>query len=249
MVVPMVNERWIIAAAAVGGGLIVGAIVGAALRRWLSGETRKPVLKEIAGPASVFVFWLSTATGAIVAMAATSPDTLRPIPGDILGWMPNVLAAGLVLLAGYALAVAVAGSLNRGFLRATGHRSRLAERTTRSAIIAGSIIVALGQLGVETTILIVLTSGVTAAAALAVGLLAGLGGRNIASAIAAGRVFRTELSPGTKVVVDGEALSVVELRPATAVFEDAAGDRVVMAYTALLQRPIVVRVEDPDASP
>lgn len=244
----MINERWVIAAAAVGGGLILGALVGSILRRWLTRESRRPVLREIAGPASVFVFWLATATGAIVAMAATSPDTLRPIPSDILGWMPNVLAAGLILLAGYALAVAVSGSLSRSFLRATGHRSRLAERTARGAIIAGSIIVALGQLGVETTILIVLTAGVTAAAALAVGLLAGLGGRNIASAIAAGRVLKPDLSPGDAVVADGEMLTVVELRPATVVFEDAAGDRVVMAYTALLERPFVIRAEDPGAS-
>ena len=244
----MINERWVIAAAAVGGGLILGALVGSILRRWLTRESRRPVLREIAGPASVFVFWLATATGAIVAMAATSPDTLRPIPSDILGWMPNVLAAGLILLAGYALAVAVSGSLSRGFLRATGHRSRLAERTARGAVIAGSIIVALGQLGVETTILIVLTSGVTAAAALAVGLLAGLGGRNIASAIAAGRVLRPDLSPGDVVVADGVTLTVVELRPATVVFVDAAGDRVVMAYSALMERPIVIRAENPDDS-
>lgn len=246
--ITMINERWIIAAAAVGGGLLVGALVGSVLRRWLSRDTRRPVLQEIAGAASVFVFWLATATGAIVAMAATSPDTLRPIPSDILSWMPNVLAAGLILLAGYALAIAISGSLSRGFLRATGQRSRLAERTLRSTVIAGSVIVALGQLGVETTILIVLTGGAAATAALAIGLLAGLGGRDVASSIAAGRVLRPDLSEGQALVVYGEEMTVAKLRPATAVLENTAGDRVVVTYTRLLEHQIIIRPDDPDAS-
>ena len=60
-------------------------------------------MQEIAGPASIFVFWLATSAGVVAAMAMTNPETLEPIPSDILRWLPNVLAAGLILLVGYAL--------------------------------------------------------------------------------------------------------------------------------------------------
>ena len=109
-------------------------------------------------------------------MATLSPETLSPLPRQILNWLPNVIAAGLVVLGGYAVAAAASRSVARAFERATGNRSRLAERTLRTVIIAGAAILALGQLGVETTILIVLTAGVVLAAALTAGLLAGLGG-------------------------------------------------------------------------
>ena len=77
-------------------------------------------MQEIAGPASIFVFWLATSAGVVAAMAMTNPETLEPIPSDILRWLPNVLAAGLILLVGYALSVVVSGSLSRGFRQATG---------------------------------------------------------------------------------------------------------------------------------
>ena len=70
----------------------------------------------------------------------------------------------------------MSGSLSREFRQATGKRSRLAERSLRGTVMVGSVILALGQLGVETTVLNVLTGGAVAAAALTVGLLAGLGG-------------------------------------------------------------------------
>lgn len=237
----MIDENWIIALAAVGAGLVVGAVAGAVVRRTLSRESRRDAVREIAGPSSIFVFWLATSTGVVAAMAATNPETLEPIPSDILRWLPNVLAAGLILLAGYAVSVVVSGSLGRGFTQATGRRSRLAERTLRSAVMVGATVLALGQLGVETTILIVLIAGTVAAAGLAAGLLAGLGGRDVAASIAAGRVLRGEINEGQRVIVDGEPMQVMRLGAASVTLQSLTGDRrTILAYTHLLNNGLVV---------
>ena len=245
----MVDETWVIALAAIGAGLVVGAVAGAVVRRTLSRESRREAVREVAAPASIFVFWLATSTGVVGAMATTNPETLEPIPSELLRWLPNVLAAGLILLAGYAASVVVSGSLGRGFTQATGRRSRLAERTLRGAIVVGATILALGQLGVETTILVVLTAGTVAAVALAAGLLAGLGGRDVASSIAAGRILRGEITEGRHVLIDGEPMQVMRLGAASVTLQSVTGDRmIVLTYTRLLD-DCVVMLDPPREAP
>ena len=241
----MPDNQWLIAAIAVGVGLTVGAVGGAWLRRYLQRETNRTALREIAVPASLFLFWLATATGVVIATATLSPDTLRPLPSQILGWLPNVIAASLVLLVGYAVAAAASRSIARAFERATGNRSLLAERTLRAAVIAGAIVLALGQLGVETTILIVLTAGVVLSVALAAALLAGLGGRRVAESIAAGRALSSHLQEGQQIRLGADSYTIVELRPATAVLQSNAVEQLVITYANLLDTPFHIAAPPP----
>jgi len=239
------DNHWLLAAIAVGVGLSVGAVGGAWLRRSLQKESNRTALREIAVPASLFLFWLATATGVVIATATLSPDTLRPLPSQILGWLPNVIAAGLVLLVGYAVAAAASRSIARAFERATGTRSRLAERTLRAAVIAGSVVLALGQLGVETTILIVLTAGVVLSVALAAALLTGLGGRAVAESIAAGRALSSHLEEGQQIRLGTDTYTIVELRPATAVLQSNPLEQLVITYAALLDTPFHIPAPHP----
>lgn len=241
MAATVIDNQWLIAAIAVGVGLSVGAVGGAWLRRSLQKATNRTAVREIAAPASLFLFWLATATGVIVATATLSPDTLQPLPGQVLNWLPNVIAAGLVLLVGYAVAAAASRSIARAFERATGNRSRLAERTLRAAVIAGSTVLALGQLGVETTVLIVLAAGVVFSAGLAAALLAGLGGRKVAQSIAAGRALTPHLDEGRQIRLGTDTYTIVELQPATAVLQSNSLERLVISYTTLFDTPFHIQ--------
>ena len=241
----MIDNHWLIAAIAIGVCLTVGVVGGAWLRRYLQRETNRTSIREIAAPASLFLFWLATATGVVVATATLSPDTLKPLPSQILNWLPNVIAAGLVLLVGYAVAAAASRSIARAFERATGNRSRLAERTLRAAIIAGAIVLALGQLGIETTILIVLTAGVVFSTALAAALLAGLGGREVAQSIAAGRALSSHLQEGQRIRLGTDTYTIVELRPATAVLQSNALELLIITYTTLFDTPFHTPLQHP----
>ena len=242
----MIDNPWLIAAIAVGVGLSVGAVGGAWLRHTLQKETNRAPIREIAAPASLFFFWSATATGVIVAMATLSPETLTPLPRQVLNWVPNVIAAGLVLLVGYAVAAAASRSIARAFERATGNRSRLAERTLRAAVIAGAAVLALGQLGVETTVLIVLTAGVVLSAGLAAALLAGLGGRAVAESIAAGRALSPHLREGQQIRLETGTYTIVELRPATAVLQSSSTEQLVITYTALFNTSFHTPPRPPD---
>ncbi|MDE0499428.1 MAG: hypothetical protein OXH86_18975 [Acidimicrobiaceae bacterium] len=237
----MIDETRVLTLIAAGAGLVVGMLLGAIVRRLLSRKHRRPAVRELARPASVFVFWLSLATGVVIATAMTNPETLEPLPSEVLRWLPNVLAAGLVLLVGYALGVVLSTSLSQGLLRATGQRSRMAQRTIRTAVMVGAVIVALGQLGIETRVLLVLMAGAIGALALAFGLLAGLGGREAASAIAAGRLLQGDLEVGQRILIDDVPMEIIRLRAATVTLQaEDSTQTTVISYDQLLKSPIVV---------
>ena len=116
------DEQWIWAIVAVGVGLALGSICGFAIRRALGSEERRPAVQEVAPAASIFVFWVLTAAGVLVAIAVSSPETLKPIPTDLLAWLPDVAVAGLLLLAGYALGHILSAAVGRSVAGATGSR-------------------------------------------------------------------------------------------------------------------------------
>lgn len=241
------NNDWIAAAVALGGGIVLGALVGFLARRVLS-RMEHPGFRSIAAATSVFLFWLGVSVGALVAIAFVNPATLDTIPSDILAWLPNVLAAGLVLLAGVATGIAAATAVGRALSRATGARSPGVERAIRLTILLGAGILALGQLGVDTTILIVLTASLSFGLATACALLVGLGGRTVAGQIAAGRALRADLRLGARIrLADGAEGRITEIRPTRLHIDVAAGERRVIPYELLLSEPYSILADGTDA--
>lgn len=238
------SNDWIAAAVALGGGIVLGAVVGFAARRLL-GRMEHPGFRSIASATSVFLFWLGVSGGLLVAIAFVNPATLEGIPSDILSWLPNVLAAGLVLLAGVAAGIAAATAVGRALSRATGARSPGTERAIRLSITFGAGILALGQLGVDTTILIVLIASLGFGLATGCALLVGLGGRNVAGQIAAGRALRGDLRLGTRIRLgDGDEGPIREIRPTRLHVEVAPGELRVVPYEVLLGEPYSIVADD-----
>ncbi|MFT7650879.1 MAG: hypothetical protein ACI8Y4_005654 [Candidatus Poriferisodalaceae bacterium] len=236
------DDRWIWAIVAVAAGLVLGAIVGWYVRRVLSNQ--RPELRAVATPASAFLFWLAAATGVILAIGFISPETLRPIPRNVLDWLPNVLAAGLLILAGYAAGIGIAAALGSALTRATGQLHEGAERAVRWTAAGGATVLALGQLGVRTTVLTIIVAGFVFMTAAASALLAGLGGRDVASHIAASRSLRGELRIGDRLFAAGCEGEIVDLTPTTVIVRTDRGRRSVVAYGVLLQSPFEVEAAE-----
>ena len=241
------SNDWIAAAVALGGGIVLGALVGFVARRLLS-RMEHAGFRSIASAASVFLFWLGVSVGVLVAIAFVNPATLDTIPSDILSWLPNVLAAGVVLLAGVATGIAAATAVGRALSRATGARSPGVERAIRLAIVFGAGILALGQLGVDTTILIVLIATLGFGLATACALLVGLGGRNVARQIAAGRALRADLLLGARIKLsDGTEGRISGIRPTRLHVEVAPGELRVIPFEVLLSESYSIVADDTGA--
>ena len=235
-----IDPQWIAAAASIAAGFIIGAILAALARRLLGNPNRRAAFHTIAAPTSTFVFWLAAVTGIVTAIGFTSPDTLDPIPADILAWLPRALAAGLILLAGYAGGGALSAAVGATVQRATRQRSVSVERTIRYGVMTAAVVLALGNVGVETTSLQILIAAVASSVALAFALIAALGGRNVATNIAAGRALRDEIKVGDRIHLDDVSGTVTALRPAVAIIETEPGTATVVPFALMLERPFGV---------
>jgi hypothetical protein len=228
------NETWAWAGASVAGGLVVGAFLGWLARRVLRAGGRRPELQELAGPTATFLFWLAVATGVVVAVAAVEPQTIEEVPADLLAYVPRVFAAGLIVLAGRALAVVCAAATGRAVARAVGRPSSQVAAVVRVGVNLAAGVLALSQLGVDTTVLVVLAAGLAISFGLAFALLVGLGGRDVAREIAAGRYLRRFVAPGTAVRSSGLTGSVVALHPLTIELLTDDGRRIHVPHSRLL---------------
>lgn len=228
------DERWIFAIAAVAGGLILGSVAGVAVRRSLGKPSRREELQSVAKPAAVFVFWFVLAIGIVGAVAAVSPESLRDLPGDVLSYFPRVLVAGFILIAGHVLSLVVATVLQTALSRASGQRSTEIARAARFTILGAAVILALSQLGVNTTILMIAIAALLFGVSIAFALLVGLGGRDVAREIAAGRYVRRVLEVGDA-INSGDFQGVVRgVHPATLELELPNSAQIHVPYTHLL---------------
>lgn len=238
-----IDPRWIAAAVLIFAGVLVGTAGGVAVRRILGRDDRPPALREIAGPASTFVFWFAIAGGLVFSLAMASPETLEPIPASVIAYLPRVLVGALILLVGRILAVTAATAIGKALSHAAGGRQRLVERVVRTIVMTGTGILALSQLGVDTTILTILVAGLVFGTALSVALLSGTGGRQVAQNVAAGRSLQRALVPGQVLTAQGISGRIERLHAVTVEVRTRLGTTHI-PYAQLLDGPLHLSPDD-----
>lgn len=128
-------------------------------------------------------FWVVIIIFAITIVDVLELDALRDVIRNLLGYLPNVLAAAIVLT------VAVAGGrLLRDVFKASLNRMRIDFAHTIATvsyyvIILFGAVMAIDQLGFDTTILAANITVIVAGVVLALSLAFGLGGRDLAGRV------------------------------------------------------------------
>lgn len=234
------TEPVIYAVAAILAGLGLGVLLGALTRRIVAAQESRRAVQGLARPAAAFVFWVVLAVGIAVAVGILAPNALEPLAAKVLAYLPNVLIAILMIIVGRAAATVAGTLLGAGLARATGRTRREMVLVLRAVIMVIVVLLALGQLGVNTQLLTLTFAAVLLCLASAMAMLIGLGGRSVAREVAAGRYLRRILSEGDHVhagAVDG---TVVALHAATTEMESEASGTTHVPNTLLLQGSITV---------
>lgn len=183
-------------------------------------------------------FWFLVVITIIVAGSMFAPTLLAGVPAQLLGWLPR-LGVALVILW---LAVVAATLLRRlvttslenvGIAGATGFG-----RAVYWLLIALAVVLAADQLGVDTgllqRLLFVVLAVVGAGAALAIGL----GGSRLLANVFAGRYVTDRFSEGQRVLVDDIEGTLVEIGLASVTVRGEDGTDVEIPHQVLLERPV-----------
>ena len=237
-------------------GLLIARVVGRALKKLLEAVGTdelsdragvRPVLERVGLPGSlsqVIGTAIRISLSLVVVFAALSLLGLQFLSDSLNAgvlYVPRVLAALIILLAGVVLAGDVQRWLDRLYFQ-TDLPLPLG-RLGEVAIVAVAAITAATQLGVATATLTMMATVVLGAAALAFALAFGLGGRDVARAVTAGRYLKAEYEVGQQIEVDGVRGRIEAVDSAVTIVR-VAGDRTVRYPNALLLTVPVAVIED-----
>lgn len=171
----------------------------------------------------------------LLGLSALS-DTLN----EVVLFLPRLLAA---------IALAIAGLIVGGLARE--RIDRLAGQMDLSGPLGGVAqatvlmvfgVLALAQLGVPTTVLVMVLAIGIGAAGLTVALAFGLGGRDVARQISAGRYLAGDFRIGQRIAFEGVEEDIVAMSGAAAVIKTDAGESVRIPHHLLLES--IVRIHD-----
>jgi small-conductance mechanosensitive channel len=152
-----------------------------ALRSGTSGEYVQRLLPDVS-PSEVIgrvVFWFVFLGALSIAISSLGLAVLNDFVADVFNYLPNVIAAILILV----LAVPIAGGLAKLADRAFGDTPTGKLMTTAApALVMGiAVFMVLNQLRIATDIVTITYAALMGAVALGAALAFGLGGRDVAS--------------------------------------------------------------------
>jgi hypothetical protein len=177
---------WIIAG--ILGGLVVRALRAikfdqiAARVGVTSFLARAQVHADPAGVVGGVVKWYVRLVFVLLAANAVGLTAVSTIVNSILAFIPNLLVA-VVILGAFAWLAGIARNVVAGALQGRIPNAGALAAITYAAVFAFGAMAAANQLGVASSLINILFTGVVAALALAFGLAFGLGGREEAAAI------------------------------------------------------------------
>jgi hypothetical protein len=209
--------------------LVVGWLVASLLRAWtrrslarlnklLAGRAVGQELKTsgadrlAADAASLIVFWLVfllflAGAGEVLGIAVITTGLSR-----LAQYLPSILGAVLVVLAGLVLANVARGAVTRAAASAgLGYGVPLAQ-LTRAVILLVAGVIALDQLGVDSQVLIVSTNILIASVIGGIALAFALGSRTAVSNILALHYVTQTYQVGQRVRLDGLEGEIVEFK-------------------------------------
>ncbi len=233
-------NKWLWVAVAVVGGLVVGALISAVVRRLLSRDNRPDLLQRLAEPVAGLAFSLSVVAGLIVALGIVKPDSLDTLPTDVVDYLPRLLTGVIVLMVGSAVAGLAGGAVGQALARSGAAAQKAVPTVVKGSILVAAGILAADQLGIDTTIITLTVAAVLFSTGAGAAMMIGFGSREVAGQVAAARALRQMLSEGDTVTIEDRTGEVVAIHSTATELSLAGGERVLVPNSQFLRNDIVI---------
>jgi hypothetical protein len=148
---------------------------------------------------------------------------------DIAFLLPNLFLGAAIIVVGYIASLVVGEQISSTAIEARSQDGEFAGRLAQTAIFVGAIIIGLGQIGIDVTLLIVLVSVVAGAMVSGMFLAFGLGSRNYVSNLVGARTARKVLREGLIVRIGATQGEILEITPTQIALDTANGRALIPA--------------------
>jgi small-conductance mechanosensitive channel len=171
------------------------------------------------------VFWFFMLTFFISATETLGLENVSQTINSFVAYLPNVIAAAVVLVIGLAIAGFVRDLVRSGAEGIGAEYAGPLGSLAYGVLLVVTASLAVGQLQIETDLIDRIIEIVLLATAAALTLALGLGTRDLARQVVAGVYARDLFEPGTEIAVDDEKGVLVEVGAVNACIRKADGDR------------------------
>ena len=193
-------------------------------------------------PSRIFarlVFWVLMLTFVLTAIETLGLTAATATIDRLIGFIPAVLTASLMILFGLLLGRFVRNLVGSGVAAAGLAGAQRLGTISGGVVMLFVAVLALEQLGIETSLLVMVLTVVIAAASITVGVSFALGSRPIVTHILAGHFLRQSLPHGATVEIQGQKGVVERVGPIDTLLRD--GERCWSIPNATLIEERVVR--------
>lgn len=169
------------------------------------------------------IYWLVLLVFLLAAVESLGMAGVAQAINGLVAYLPNVLAAALILLLGGLIANFVGDTVSALTAQAGVVTGPVLGQIVRYALLGFILILALQQLGIQTDLLTAAAVALVAALALALALAFGLGSRELARNIMAGFHAKESFEVGQNVRVRGYSGRLVSIGSVTTKLETESG--------------------------
>lgn len=191
-------------------------------------------------------YWLILIFFILLALGALGlTDVVTSALNSFFAFLPRLVAATVIFLVGAFIARIVGDAVTAMTLQSDIPSGRVLGQAVRYSLLLVVVILALDELGVQTTILTTIIIVTVAAIALGLALAFGLGNRQLAHGIMAGFHAREEFTPGQTLTVGDHTGRLVRIGATKALLETSEG-QISLPNVVLLNEVVRLR---PEAEP